>query len=679
LTRFPQQISRLYAADLIGAAVGAIALVWLLNRIDAPSAVIAIAVLPCVASLWFARAARRSGFFRLSLGVAAFLVCLTVLNAGLFNHHKPLFKVTWVGGPRGVPLYETTTPEYEKWNVFSRIRIDKLTPNRFTMGWGLSPTFVDDPNVQQYNLAIDTGASTVLTHYSGKPEEIDHLKYDVTNLAHWIRSQANVLVMGVGGGRDLLSALAFDQKRVTGVEINGQILHAVNDVYGDFTGHLDRNPRVTMVNDEARSYVTRSNDKYDIIQMSLTDTWAATSAGAFALSENSLYTVDAWKTFLDRLTPTGLLAVSRWYYVPEPVEAYRLVALAVETLRERGVSDPRNHIYVAKAPNVMDVHVVTLLMSPSPLSSEDLATLDRVTSDMKFGRVLTPTEAIDSTFQGIAEAPDVRAFAATYRYDISPPTDDKPFFFQMIRPTDLFRGGLGDSKILTEPFLALVGLTVAVLVLTLLCIALPLLLTAKKVRLQGMLPFLAFFAAIGLGFLFIEVSQMQRLTLFLGHPTYALSVVLFSLLLFSGIGSYATERIARAGPSRVNLMPFVPLLVILIVVGLATPVVADHVESTRTPVRILTAVALLAPMGLAMGMPFPIGMRIVSTLPDAPTPFFWGVNGATSVCASVLAMSIAQTSGISMAFWVGCACYAVAALGLLAGLTRRSSWLTQPV
>ena len=193
------------------------------------------------------------------------------------------------------------------------------------MGWGLSPTFVDDPNVQQYGPSIDTGAATVLTHYSGKPEEIAHLKYDVTNLAHWVRSPANVLVMGVGGGRDLLSALAFDQRHVTGVEINGQILHAVNDVYGNFTGHLDKNPRITMVNDEARSYVTRSNERYDIIQMSLTDTWAATSAGAFALSENSLYTVDAWKTFLDHLTPNGLLAVSRWYYVSEPTEVYRLV------------------------------------------------------------------------------------------------------------------------------------------------------------------------------------------------------------------------------------------------------------------------------------------------------------------------------------------------------------------
>jgi hypothetical protein len=675
LTRFPQQVSRLYAADLIGAAIGAISLVWLLNRIDAPSAVIAIAVLPCVAAFCFATTTRRSTLMKLSLAVAVVLMGSTFVNAELFNHHKPLLRLTWVGGPADFPLYENSVPDYEKWNVYSRIRIDKITPTRFTMGWGLSPTFGEVPKeVQQYNLAIDTGASTVLTHYSGDPKQIDHLKYDVTNLANWVRSQANVLVMGVGGGRDLLSALAFNQNHVTGVEINNQILHADNDVFGDFTGHLDQNPRVTMVNDEARSYVARSKDRYDIIQMSLTDTWAATSAGAFALSENSLYTVDAWETFLDHLTPNGLLAVSRWYYVPEPVETYRLVALAMQSLKERGVSDARRHIYVAKAPNVMDVHVATLLVSPSPLSDADLATLDRVTTDMKFDRVLTPTFALDSTFEGIAEAPDVNAFATNFRYDISAPTDDKPFFFQVVRPSDFFRGNFHHSKVLTQPFLTLMGLTIAVLVLTFLCIVLPLLLTAKRVRLTGMLPFLVFFGAIGLGFLFIEVSQMQRLTLFLGHPTYALSVVLFSLLLFSGIGSYATERIVKAGPHRVNLLPFVPLLVILVIIGFATPTIAHHAESAKTPVRILTAVALLAPMGLAMGMPFPIGMRVASAISDAPTPFFWGVNGATSVCASVLAMSIAQYQGISMAFWVGCVCYVIAALGLLIGVTRRGLW-----
>src|SRR5437867_5771744 len=146
------------------------------------------------------------------------------------------------------------------------------------------------------------------------PAQIDFLKYDVTNFAHWILNDANVLVIGAGGGRDVLSALAFNQKHVVGVEINGAIINAVNRVFGDFTGHLDRDPRVQFVNDEARSFIARSPEKFDLIQISLIDTWAATAAGAFVLSENSLYTREAWQTFMQHLSDRGVLSVSRWYH-----------------------------------------------------------------------------------------------------------------------------------------------------------------------------------------------------------------------------------------------------------------------------------------------------------------------------------------------------------------------------
>ncbi len=674
LTRFPRQISRLYAADLVGAAVGAVALVWVLSIMDGPSAVIVVAALPAVAAAWFAGTAGKDRMFWLSLGGAVVFVGFALTNAVMFERHSPVLHVTWVGGTtlESIPRYELSSPEYEKWNAFSRIKIDRLPATAKPFGWGLSSTLPKDRRAEQMQLVIDSVAGTVLTRYDGAPQQIDHLKYDVVNLAHHIRKNADVLVIGVGGGRDILSALAFDQESVTGVEINAQILDAVNNVYGGFTGHLDKNPRVTFVNDEARSYVARSKDRYDIIQSSLTDTWAASSAGAYALSENSLYTVEAWSSFLDHLTPNGILTVSRWYYPEQPMEAYRLTALAAQTLRQRGVDNPRDHIFMAKGPYNSGVQAATIMVSPSPFSSEDLATLERVTGELEFDRVLTPAYSIDENFSGIAEAEDVNAFARSFPVNISPPTDDSPFFFQMIRLEDLFRGDLPDYKHLTEPVLVLSGLTIAVLVLTFLCIILPLLLRARKTRLKGMFPFFVFFAAIGLGFLLVEVSQMQRLILFLGHPTYGLSVVLFSLLLFSGIGSFATERIAGPGLRVANLLPFIPLLLLLVTFGFLTPLLVHHFEAETTPLRILIAAAILAPMGLAMGMPFPTGMKVVSAWPDAPTPFFWGINGATSVCASVLAIAIALSWGISAAFWAGCVCYGVAAAGLsLAFLSRR--------
>jgi hypothetical protein len=347
------------------------------------------------------------------------------------------------------------------------------------------------------------------------------------------------------------------------------------------------------------------------------------------------------------------------------MEAYRLLALATKTLQERGVANPRDHIYMAGA-----FPGITMLVSPSPLSKDDIAALDTVVKKMEFNPLITPDYSDSDTAADIVGAKDVNAFASHFPLNISAPTDDSPFFFQMVRLNDLFRGNLPSEKSLTEPVLVLAGLTIAVLALTFLFIVLPLLLTARRMVLKGMLPFFVFFAAIGLGFLLVEVSQMQRLNVFLGHPIYGLSVVLFSLLLFSGIGSFATERIASPGLRAVNLLPFAFLIPLLIAFGFVTPIVVHHFDSATTPLRILTAVTILAPMGLAMGMPFPIGMKVVSTWPDAPTPLFWGINGATSVCASVLAVAIALSWGISAAFWVGCICYCAAAAGLAVALMR---------
>ncbi len=653
LTKFSRQVSKLYAADLVGAALGTIALLRLLDFLDGPSAVVAIASLCCVGAVLFAYDAGTRGTMWLAAGVTVLLLGFTMANANAYRDQEPILGLMWTKGERDEPGL------YEKWNSFSRIKVggDPDVPSR-PGGGGMSPNLPPDLQVRQLNMTIDATAGTVLTYYDGNPGTVEHLKYQVVNLAHYIRSNSDVLVVGVGGGSDVLSALAFDQRSVTGVEINQQILDAINNVYGDFTGHLDRNPRVRFVNDEARSYIARSREKFDIIQISFIDTWAATAAGAYALSENSLYTVEAWQTFLDHLTPDGMLTVSRWYIPDRPLEAYRLTALAAKVLRDRGIDDPRQHVFLATRPAPV-IPVGTILVSPQPFSQEDLATLGRVARQMQFEVVLAPDHASDPTFSAIMEAEDPAAFAATYPFDISPPTDDRPFFFQMVRLQDVFDSVSVGEDYLTRPTRVLFSLTIAVLSLTFLAIVLPLTLTTNKAALRGMLPFFVFFSGIGLGFMLVEVSQLQRLIIFLGHPSYALSVVLFSLLLSSGIGSLATQRLGNPHPRRSTLWPFVPLMALLIAFAFVTPLAIDRFDSATTPVRIAAATAMLVPIGFLMGMPFPIGMKMASLRPNAPTAFLWGINGAMSVCASVLAVLIALSWGISSAFWMGCVSYAV--------------------
>jgi hypothetical protein len=664
LTRFPDRVNRLYAADLVGAALGCILLVAAFTLLDGPSLVIAIGALAGLGALVFAldagstRGVVCGGVVVLLLGGAA------LGNGYLHSEGDPLLRIRYAK--------ESADPEhdYEAWNAFSRVTVDG-DPNadQPPASAGLSTTLPPEMTVNQLGMVIDSTAGTVLTRYTGDPDETDFLRYDITNLAHYVRDDGDILVVGVGGGRDVLSALEFDQRSVTGVEINGNILEVTNDEFGDFTGHLDRDPRVTFVRDEARSYLARTDDRYDVIQISLIDTWAATSAGAYALSENSLYTTEAWDVFFDSLDQNGIVSVSRWFNTvdgDEPLETLRTTALAAQALKDHGVDDPRRHMLLYRGPpREFGVSIATLLVSPEPFSDADVARLNEEVNRLAFTPILTPTIASDPRFAALADPAGPDAGVDAVDADISPPTDDQPFFFQMAGLGDVF-----DSDV-SQPVFVLAVLALTVLGLTIACIVVPLLLTTKRAAHRGMAPFYMYFAGIGLGFLLIEVSQLQRLSIFLGHPTYALTVVLFSVLLFSGIGSMATERFVRIDRPASFVAPLLVLLAVVVAFGFATPAVIDGMDDATTPARIATAVLLLMPIGLVMGMPFAIGMRAASARSGVPTPFLWGINGATSVCASVFGVVIALFFGISAAYWTGTLAYVLALASMFLIMRRR--------
>jgi hypothetical protein len=611
------------------------------------------------------------------------LFCALVLtNARLVKKQTSLLRLTWAKG------YFHRRPLYEKWNSFSRIIVDDIPARREKpFGWGLSPTYSSDSKVQQLFLNIDASAESVLTAFDGDPSKLEYLKYDVTNVAHYLRPDARVLVVGAGGGRDVLSALAFGQKSVLAIEINEDILRAVNGRFGEFTGHLDRNPRVTFVNDEARSYIARLKDQFDIIQVSLIDTWAATAAGAYILSENSLYTLQAWEVLFRHLTPRGVLSFSRWYHRELPGEVYRAASLASATLLQQGITDPRSHIVILRSMKHLSFEgiengpdgVATILVSKLPLSADDLSRMEDISRKMQFDVVSSPRFSWDSTFLDLTSGKDPGRLGANLSLNLAPPTDDCPFFFNLLRLRDVGNRALWSGGGMTFNLNAVSILAFMLLVvtgLTLLCIMVPLFLTTRKETLSGALPHFLFFAAIGLGFMLIEISQMERLIIFLGHPTYGLSVVLFTLLLSSGLGSYSTVFI-KAGQRGRAAARLLLLLGILIFFGLLTPRALEAFQTSTTPGRILVAAIMLFPLGVAMGAPFPLGLKLASSQSDALTPWLWGINGATSVCASVLAVAIAMEVGISTSFWVGFSCYALA-FGVFTWASRQQARLLAP-
>jgi hypothetical protein len=670
LTGFPARVSRLYAADLAGAALGCVLLIGVLDYSDGPTAVLWVAALAAVGAVLLAwdrpsRLLRRTAVATLIVvGVAAQAHTLLVWRG------FPVFRILYIKGS-----FEAR-PLYEKWNSYSRVRVNGDPDAQvIPQGWGLSPTLPPSERVRQLQMDIDVAAGTVMTGYDGSPAALEHLKYDVTNIGYAVRPNGRALVIGAGGGRDVLSALAFGAKSVTAVEINKDIIRTVNGRFGDFTGHLDRDPRMQFVNDEARSYIARAQDRFDSIQISLIDTWAATAAGAFVLSENSIYTVEAWTTFLSHLTDDGLLSVSRWYFRDRPGEMYRTTTLAVEALRRVGIQDPRQHLVIVRNMRLANRRaeipdgVGTLLVSRRPFTP---AEIDRLTAEsvrLDFDVPFSPRAAADETFVRLTTTEGLDRFLAEYPINITAPTDNSPFFFNMLRLRDVVRPELLDFGKQSHNMKAVATLAIllaTVTLLTALCILLPLWLTRDRQALAGAGPLFLFFIAIGLGFMLIETSQMQRLIIALGHPTYGLSVVLFALLLSSGLGSFLTANVEVDAAPRAARLRLIVLVAVLGVFGVITPAIVRWSEPLTTSIRIVAAVVVLFPAGLMMGMAFPIGMKLAAGRARDLTPWFWGLNGAASVLASVLSVCIALTWSISAAFWTGWACYAVA-LGVVSG------------
>jgi hypothetical protein len=666
LSRYPIQVNSLYAADLAGAGLGCLMIFLLLRVMDGVSAAFATALLACLGAVVFAG---RGGVRLRAAAACVVLAALTGTQAVAAHQQRPLFRLTTAKGRLLSP------PVHERWNSFSRLTVT-VGPEG-PSAWSLSPTYRGDSKVRHYWLLIDSCAGTPFVEFDGDLAKVDYLKYDVANFVHYVRPKGSLLIVGTGGGRDVLTGLLFGKERIVGVDVNEDILDLANNQFGDFTGHLDRHPRVRLVNDEARSYLAGLQDQFDVLQITFVDTWAATAAGAFTLTENALYTRGAWGVFLDRLTPRGVLAVSRGFHEKERMyELYRLTALARAALLDRGAARPEDHMVMVR--NVVPQSesswggMALLLVGRTPFSPEDLADVRRHADALGFEVVLAPEGGTVPDLVTLARGDGAEAVAARHRLDLSAPTDDTPFFFNMLRPQDwLLSGDVDPAKYPNMVAVSmLVNLLVIVAVLTALCVIVPLALTTRRPPLRQHGPLLVYFAAIGLGFMLIEVALLQRLTVFLGHPTYSLTTILFSLLIMGGLGSFLSGRLGNAGASR--FVPLAGLLGAVTVVGLVTVPALRMFESSGASVRVAVAAALVAFAGFFMGMALPMGMRVAASSAPALIPWLWGINGATSVFGSVLAAAVALASGISVSYWAGVGCYAlaVAALALKEGRNR---------
>ena len=659
ISRLSASVNAVYAADLLGAGAGCLVLMPALNILGAPGAIVASAILGVFAGVCLGGAVAPRAW-RLSMGAVVILIIGAAATGG--------FDVSTTKGHENHPVL------FSKWNSFSRIGVYDQPYG----AWSLSDRYTG-PLPDTRLMDIDSAAGTQILKFGGDLKDVDYLQYELTALGYRLFGEPDAppnapftaLVIGTGGGRDLLSALVFGASRVDGVEINPII---VNDVmrgkFRDYSGGIYERPDVHVTVEDGRSFVRRSRDKYDIIQASLVDTWAATAAGAYSLSENSLYTVEAFDDYLDHLTDRGVLSVSRWVF-----DGLRLISLAQEAGARRGWN-PADRLAIVQYDKV-----ATFLLKKTPYTAAETQTLAAAARDLGFNVLYLPGRPAETfgdnrdDYGALLRSTDRQAFYGQYPLDVTPTTDDRPFFFHttnlrnhaFVAPFLRLTGQQVDRPVNPGAF-ATGGLTALLVLLAIsaglivLFILAPLAFTSRSALGPGWLRSLAFFACLGGAFMLIEVALLQRFVLLLGHPVYSLTVTLFSLLLGTGLGSVVSRRITDGNVRRAAVVACVTVALVALVWGSALPAIVQFAISWPLPLRIALAVALMMPAGMLMGIPLPAGVRLLAATQPELVAWAWGMNGALSVLGATLAVFIAMNWGFSITLLCGAIVYALAAV-----------------
>jgi SAM-dependent methyltransferase len=668
LTHNPQRVARLYGWDLLGAAAACAVVAPAMTLLGAPTAVLVAATVGALSGAVLAHPVVRVR--RACLQVAALLALLAGANLiwGFYD----------VRVAKGRPQFPSLVT---RWNAYSRVEVngtpeDLVTPMR-PFGFGYSGTLPKDATTREVFLRYDADALTQITGFDGDLERVAYLGYDVTSAPYHMRRFERVLVLGAGGGRDVLTALALRSSGITAVEVNPLTIALLRGRFAAFTGGLYTNhPEVKVVRDDGRNFVRRAGERYELIQASLVDTWAASAAGAYALVDNNLYTLEAFREYLGRLTDDGVMAFSRWYHHP-PVEVLRLVVLAKHALRSEVGGNVARHLFVVRTQptNLPIPCLATVLISRSPLREAELEQLREWARSMGFvvsydpGRV---TEERDPLLAQILDA-DAESLIKSVPYDLSLVTDDRPFFFDRVplAPWVLHRLGLparsagrgrltiGGQTLLASLLVALAATMVLVLLPVVPRLRGPARGTGSAIPLGRAAWWIVFFLGIGLGYITVEIVAIHRLNLYLGNPTYALAVVLATLLAGSGVGSLAGGRwLTHWSPAVTALW----VLAALVVYHLGFPPAMNATLGGSAAAKIAVSVATIAPVAFLMGLPFPRGLRAVAGISARMVSWSWAVNAAASVLGSVCAVLASMTAGFGAAMLVGIGAYAVALL-----------------
>ncbi|MGQ9631218.1 MAG: SAM-dependent methyltransferase [bacterium] len=659
LSNYSDRVGGIYAANLAGSGLGCLVGILVAFRLTGPGVILFSAFLGMVGALCFSLASPKASLALALSASSLALLWLSVRPPSAFDIRPIPYK--------DLPMllrFPNTRILATRWNAMSRVDVVESPHIHHAPGLSLRYQEMIPP---QLGVTVDADSLTAITQFDGDLSKIRFVDYMTSAAAYSLFRSPNVVIVGGGGGMDVLAALYNRASKVTVVELNPIIVGIVGEDYRDFAGNIYGDERVRVAIDDGRSFLRRSRESYDIIQMSLLDSQAAAVSGAYSLNESYLYTVEAFIEYYARLSPRGVLSITRWTSLP-PKDLVKLFALAFEALERLGVESPERHIAVVRSWGTF-----TFLMGRDAFSDEDIESIRAFCKERSFDTVYYFGVRPEDTnlynrfpqpfdfegLQGLLESPDRRRFYADYIVDVEPPTDDKPFFYRYFKWRNISNLYKTFGR-RAEPFIFWGDIVLGAVFLQALLGSFLLILTplfaVRRPRLRrhiavwGVLPY---FLALGVGYMFIEIALIQKFTLFLGHPMFTLAVILFSLLVFSGLGSLVSNR---AGD---GFLPWV--IVSLCLLAVLYALFANRLFSPFLGLgivgRITVAVFLLSPLSVAMGMPFPMGLRLLRRSAPDLIPFAWGANGCASVVSSIVSVFIAIYWGFRAVFFLACVAY----------------------
>ena len=652
LSTFAPDADRLYAVDLLGAGLGCLLCPMLLPSIGGGGVFVAsclLALLACVAVLY-----SRHGTRALAAGGLLLVVGLVLLPS--FDRMAPV-----PAKPEFDPRRRPIVALDSVWTANSRIDLqhrEGCDAPFFMLGARVKGRLPHECR----EIAQDATASTTISNFTQHPEDLELLQGSMYSAAYRLKPGAKVLVIGLGGGNDVWAAKINGARSVRAIELNWPIVDIHRRVLRHYSDRLVRDPSVQMVVDEGRSALMRDPGRYDVVQMTGIDTWTALASGAYVLAENYLYTQQAIASMYEHLEPGGIIQISRFAAV---LEALRLMSNIHAALRSLGVEHVERSVSVLGTSDFM----MSVQIKKGAFTPEELASTARFAAENGIHALYTPDHPLDNLADAFLRSPDKDGFIAKFPGKITPTQDDSPYFFNFAKWQDPIGSlqGISDVPSVSQgnPFMLFAQLLLSAL-LSVVLIVWPLLRTRELPR-RGTLGLLGYFSALGMGFILLEIAMIQKLTLLLGQPIFSLTVTLFSLLVFTGLGSlFFAGRLL--GSRAIWLVP-AGIVLYIALFNLFSGALVHAVIGAQLPARIATAVLVLAPIGVLLGIPFAHGLRVTNTIAPSLTPWAWAINGCLSVIGSILSVIVSMNFGFAAVLWCAAGVY-VLGFAALARATR---------